>query len=106
MFATTFVVSSCKKEKSTTVVVPVPTISMEILGPPIVSLPIGGVFVDGYGANFHNENGGIDFIPTATKTNLDLGNAGFYSLTYSAKSQYGYVASANRLVLVSSASAT
>ena len=106
MIATTLGVSSCKKEKSTTIVVPVPTISMEILGPKVISLSAGSPFVDTYGANFHNEFGGIDFIPTATKTNLDLANVGFYSSTYTGKTQYGYTASANRLVLLSSASAT
>jgi hypothetical protein len=106
MFATTLVVSSCKKEKSTTIVVPVPTISMEILGPKVVSTTVGSSFVDSYGANFHNENGGIDFIANATSSNLDLNTPGFYNITYSAKTQYGYTAKASRLVLVTSISSS
>lgn len=106
MLATTLVVSSCKKEKSTTIVVPVPTISMEILGPKVISLSVGSSFVDSYGANFHNEDGGIDFIASPTSSNLDLSTPGFYSLTYLSKTKYGYMAKASRLVLVTSISPT
>lgn len=99
------VVACKKKEKNDSFVVSVPNISMEVLGPKIVSLSVGGSFVDTYGADYHNEYGGIEHIPTAISSDLDLTNAGFYSMTYSAKSYYGYIAKANRLVLVSSAPA-
>ena len=105
IITTALIVSACKKDKSTTIVVPVPTISMEVLGPKVVSITIGSSFVDSYGANFHNETGGIDFIAAPTSSDLDLTTTGFYSLTYSAKSQYGYIAKASRLVLVTSISA-
>jgi hypothetical protein len=78
---------------------------MEVLGPQIVSISVGGSFVDTYGADYHNEYGEIEHISKASSSDLDLNNAGFYSMTYTAKSKYGYIAKANRLVLVSSASA-
>lgn len=98
------VLISCKKEKSTSMVVNVPNISMEILGPQVVSTTVGSSFVDNYGANFHNENGGVDFISSPTSSNLDLSTPGFYSITYSAKTKYGFKAQASRLVLVTSVS--
>ncbi len=104
IFVSLLGVMACKKkDKNESFVVNVPDISMEVLGPQIISVSVGGSFVDTYGADYHNEYGGIEHVPNATSSDLDLNNPGFYAMTYSAKSKYGYIAKANRLVLVSSA---
>lgn len=91
-------VTACKKQESTTKVVSVP--HMELIGTAVYSTPVSTGAYSDPGASFTDENGSTSTLTSPTSSNVDLTTPGFYSATYSRRTQYGYNLSVSRLVLV------
>jgi hypothetical protein len=97
------VMVGCKKEDdpvSTVVNVSYPTI--ELAGDPVVSLSVGDSYTEA-GATGTDDISGATSQLTPISNNVDPSTPGFYSVLYSTKNSNGYVTTAIRLVLVSSA---
>lgn len=98
---TAAIFSGCKKDTTGNVssVYKVPTI--ELLGDPVVSLPVGGAYTDA-GAKFHDEDGTTETI-TPVLNPLNTTVPGLYAITYRKKSKSEiYEAEAIRYVAVTS----
>ncbi|MBS1636224.1 MAG: DUF5011 domain-containing protein [Bacteroidetes bacterium] len=91
-------ITACKKKESTTKVVNVP--KMELIGTAVYSTPVGTGTYSDPGAKLIDENGNTTVLTTPTSSNVDLTTPGFYSATYSKRTEYGYNVSISRLVLV------
>lgn len=96
-------VAACRKDPKTTKVVSIP--HMELVGTAVYSTPVGSGSYSDPGATFTDENGATTTLTTPTSSNVDLSTPGFYSATYSKKTEYGYKVSVSRLILVTPVSA-
>lgn len=111
--ASVFALSACENENlpnpkvnGESQVVKVQYATITLNGAPIVSTSVGtGTYVDP-GATAFDSITGTSTTLTPVSNNVDLTTEGFYSVKYTAKNAYGYVSSATRLVLVTTADPT
>ncbi|WP_161596903.1 immunoglobulin-like domain-containing protein [Chitinophaga vietnamensis] len=106
LLATAWLFSSCKKTDNvvTRIVTPVyPVITLN--GAPLLSSGVGGTYTDP-GAVAYDSLTGQSTQLTPYANNVDLSQAGFYSVNFIAKNAYGYRTYASRLVLATTVPAS